>query len=1466
LTGVDVYCLVVAWRTASPLAGCRRRIPRAAWRSVFVLFLLVLAAPVAGQPGQARPNDGARVARLRAGLPSDADSVAAIAAWRQRVRADRTIRLIVRLDTTDSTAAARDAGARAANTAALGRVVSRLGARARWARTLSVLPVAALDVDPDGLETLLADPAVGTVEQDQALRPLLAQSVPLIQADQVWTQGYRGLGWAVAVLDDGIDRAHPAFGGRVVAEACYSGHGNPASTICPGGVLASTSAGSAAPCAGCTHGTHVAGIATGSSGVAPESMLIAMQVFSSDGLAYFSDVLQAIDRVLVLASTYQVAALNLSLGNGTIHPDTCDASSPSLFNAFASLRSAGIAPVVASGNTGASKGLEFPACLSNAVSVGSTSKGDAIESYSDASVQLQLLAPGGSIRAPVPGGGYATKSGTSMAAPHVAGAWALLRQRVPAASVGDILMALKNTGASIVDPRNGLAFSRIRVANAAAALATIVVSPTTWAPPATGGTQLVTVTSTPLPAAWSAFTDGAWLSVSPSSGKGSGSVSLTAEPHTTSAVPRTTTATIAGHVVAVTQSGAAPTFTLAPTSWQPSPGDDTRMLTLTSSLADASWSATSSQPWLGVSPASGTGSATLGVSVAAHTTSVSPRVAALSIGGLTFTVTQAGATPSITARPSSLALPSAGGTASLDVVVSPADAAWAVSTDASWLTLERPSGVGGATIAVTAAAHLGSAFSRTATISIGGQVIAIRQAGETPTFTAAPAIIDVPAPGGATAIALTSSLPDASWTASSTTPWLVVQPQSGVGSTSVSVAVAPHTLVQPRSGTVSIAGRIVTVNQQGAPSAFTASPLSLDVPGGGAVASIALTSSAADAPWIAVSSATWLSAAPASGHGSATLNVVIDPTTPTQPRTGTITVAGHVVVVKQAGGAPAVTITESAWSAPGAGGTLAVALDVSGSSGSWTAASDAPWLTASPSYGAGDTDILVAALPSVSGGAGLPSFTLRSTLASTEAAIVVSQPFEGGIRTGTIVFTPHPPAAVYSRYLAEGASSTFFDTRLALLNPGSAATTATLSFLRSGHEPLDVRVDVPAFARRTIWPRDYLGPADAQFSTIVSASAPLVVDRTMTWDGTGYGAHAETATNEPSARWYFAEGATHSGFALFYLLQNPGDASVGVRVRYLRAALPPLEKTYTLAPRSRTNIWANLEEFPGIGLALASTEVSAVIETTGGEPIIAERAMYRSSNGRVFDAGHESMGGRAPSTRWFLAEGRTGPFFDEFILIANPTDADASVRVTYLLDDGSTYARTLVAPAAARVSLWVDHETFAGVPGEPLADVAVSATLESLNGVPLMVERAMWWPGDGSTWHEAHASAGAAEAGAVWALAEGEVGGAHAAQTYVLMANTSAFEGRARVTLVFEDGQSATRLYALPASSRSNAAIGPDFGALTDGRRFGVIVEALGVDDDSPAPNIVVERAMYSDANGVPLAAGTNALATRLKE
>ena len=125
------------------------------------------------------------------------------------------------------------------------------------------------------------------------------------------------------------------------------------------------------------------------------------------------------------------------------------------------LRSLGVATIIASGNDGFSDGIGFPACISSAVSVGSTTKSDNVSIFSNSAAILDLLAPGSSITAPVPGGGTGVKSGTSMATPHVVGAWAVIKERSPSASVADLLAELTNNGVMITDSRNGLTRPRI---------------------------------------------------------------------------------------------------------------------------------------------------------------------------------------------------------------------------------------------------------------------------------------------------------------------------------------------------------------------------------------------------------------------------------------------------------------------------------------------------------------------------------------------------------------------------------------------------------------------------------------------------------------------------------------------------------------------------------------------------------------------------------------------------------------------------------------------------------------------------------------------------------------------------------------------------------------------------------------------------------------------------------------------
>jgi subtilisin-like proprotein convertase family protein len=440
------------------------------------------------------------------------------------------------------------------------------------------------------------------------------------------------------------------------------------------------------------------------------------------------------------------------------------------------------------------------------------------------------------------------------------------------------------------------------------------------------------------------------------------------------------------------------------------------------------------------------------------------------------------------------------------------------------------------------------------------------------------------------------------------------------------------------------------------------------------------------------------------------------------------------------------------------------------------------------------------------------------------------------------------PRGFFTRYFAEGATNTFFETRLALLNTDPANNAITLlRYLKPDGSIVSQLEVLPPLARRTVVVNGVAAMATAEFSTTIEADASVVADRTMRWDASGYGSHAETGVAARSTTWYLAEGSTIAGFNLFYLLQNPNATATTATVRYLRpGGAPPLTKDYPLPANSRTNIWVNVEEFNG-EKTLAATDVSAVIATP--DPIIVERAMYLDAPGQAFAAGHESAGVRVPDTNWFLAEGATGSYFDLFVLVANPSDQNAAVKATYLLPSGETIVKTYDVAANSRFNIWVDLED------AKLADTAVSTILESTNGVGIIVERAMWWPQGG--WMEAHNSPGTTGAGRTWALAEGEQGGGPGYETYILVANTLAAATDIEVTLYFEDGTPPlARTFNVAANARFNVAVSAEFPAAV-GKRFGAIVRALG----DPA-GIVVERAMYS---GAGWAAGTNALATKLQ-
>ena len=450
------------------------------------------------------------------------------------------------------------------------------------------------------------------------------------------------------------------------------------------------------------------------------------------------------------------------------------------------------------------------------------------------------------------------------------------------------------------------------------------------------------------------------------------------------------------------------------------------------------------------------------------------------------------------------------------------------------------------------------------------------------------------------------------------------------------------------------------------------------------------------------------------------------------------------------------------------------------------------------------------------------------------------------------------PRGVMTRYLAEGANNAFFRTQIALGNASLQPAVVLLRFQTDSGAIVRHVVTVPPTSRATVEAGTVIGLANTSFSTVVESSVPITVDRTMTWDASGYGSHRETATVAPATTWYFAEGSTSEEFALFYLLQNPQDTVVTATVRYLRPlGLPPIVRSYTLPAHSRTTILVDLE-----GPELASTDVSAAITAT--EPIIAERAMYRSRPGQPFAAGHASAGVTAPALEWFLAEGATGSFFDLFVLVANPNPTPATITAEDPLVGGGTYTKDYSVPANGRLTIWVDDEILpAGSGQKPLAAVAVSTTVRSTNAVPIIVERTMWWPGPQMTadfWYEAHNAPGATAPALRWGIASGDVGYPDAPDTYVLIANPGAAGGRAEVRVYGQNGNRVTRTFDLPAKSRTTVGIGTVSADSGVWGPLSVIVESVGT---TPVP-IVVESASYASPGGVQWARGSAALAEPL--
>ncbi|GAB5522119.1 MAG: hypothetical protein RhofKO_43700 [Rhodothermales bacterium] len=310
----------------------------------------------------------------------------------------------------------------------------------------------------EGLDALLAHPAVAAVDVDVSGGGGLAETVPLVNATPWHNRGQYARGVRVAVMDTGIDADHPDLQGAVVHEACFLNRND--GSRCPNGSLRQTGQGAGEDDHG--HGTHVAGIVASNGtdsdmGMAPGVHLVSLKVLDRNNLfSSATEVLAALDY-LIANPQLDVDVVTMSLGTNALFNSACDQTRSWTrlgYQAVQQLNAQGTAVLAAAMNDHATAQIAFPSCLSNVISVGATDKHDQIASYSNRNMELDVVAPGTGILSSRRGGGSTSLTGTSMATPHVAGCAALLLAENLAPTPEDLRRLLRSSGVKITDSRS----------------------------------------------------------------------------------------------------------------------------------------------------------------------------------------------------------------------------------------------------------------------------------------------------------------------------------------------------------------------------------------------------------------------------------------------------------------------------------------------------------------------------------------------------------------------------------------------------------------------------------------------------------------------------------------------------------------------------------------------------------------------------------------------------------------------------------------------------------------------------------------------------------------------------------------------------------------------------------------------------------------------------------------------------
>lgn len=303
-------------------------------------------------------------------------------------------------------------------------------------------------------------------------------------------------------------------------------------------------------------------------------------------------------------------------------------------------------------------------------------------------------------------------------------------------------------------------------------------------------------------------------------------------------------------------------------------------------------------------------------------------------------------------------------------------------------------------------------------------------------------------------------------------------------------------------------------------------------------------------------------------------------------------------------------------------------------------------------------------------------------------------------------------------YFAEGTTRPEFEEWLTVQNPGSTTANLTFHYMIEGQGEAVYTGQVGPNSRATFKASDQVG-LGKDISLMLESDQDVVAERPMYFSYQGLashnwtGGHCVVGAESPAKEWYLAEGTTRDGFEEWLCLQNPNSFPITVNASYLLGPGQggPVGKSYTVPAQQRLTVSVNKELGP---------EKDVSVKLTCDSDFLAERPMYFLYHG-AWDGGHDVIGAGAPAQTWFLAEGYTGPNFEEWLCIENPGSADTNIEVTYYPGSGNPIVRSWTLAGNSRLTINVNQDAGPGL--------EISAKIKSQQ--PIIVERPMYFAYNG---------------------------------------------------------------------------------------------------------------------------------------